>query len=356
MPNLALQLQNPKFDIAGDMRAGQAVKAGEQSLVAGEQTNQLNALNLREKTGSANALNDYRTAAKAGDKNALGKLTGYPEIQKQIFDSLKAMKPDQVETATAKANAFGTAAQYVMSFAPGSPERGAAWNKSIDDLLKGGHIDKTQADYWKRTGPSDLLIQQALTVKDAVIAYTKGEQEAKLTPAQLLDVESKANDFAKNYFGTNSALQFLKPEQIKEREAATMQYRDDLIARLLPKPAAKPAASGTATNVLNLGPKPAAGVPAPQPALGAAPAPVAKPGSYNMLDPTPIGQQGGTKPPAEPAPASLKDWKPGKPVPASHAKAVKIVGKTPEEQRAQLEKLPSGTPIILPDGTPTYRK
>lgn len=375
MPNLALQLTQPNFDAASDLRSGQAVVAGQQDLAAGGMKNQLSALNLQEETGKQTALNDYRAAAKAGDKNAISKLAGYPEVQAQIHDALAKMKPDQALAATNKANAFGTAAMYVSSFAPGSPERAAAWTKAVDDLAKNGHIDKSQAEYWKKTGPSDVLIQQAMTVKDAVASYNKVQDTADLTPKDLLDIETKVGDFNQHFFPSGTI--GVTPEQIKARDQAVQDYKNTLVTQIReakakttkatpnvlggPNVAATPAPKG---NVLDLTPKGAGATPAPgssvptQPVLGApAPAaPTAKTQNYDIYSAKPVALQGGQpKAPQEAPPATLKEWKPGKPAPATHTSAVKITG-TPDEQRAQLQKLPPGTPVILPDGTPTYRK
>lgn len=366
MPNLALQIKQPEIDVAGWQREGQI--AGKGML-----DNQLAAYDNREKIGQANALNEYRGAAKAGDKNAINKLTGYPEIQATIFKALKTMEPDKVEAATTKANAMGVAAQYVASFAPGSPERTTAWNKAIDDLAKNGHIDGAQAKYWKETGPSDVLIQQALGVKAAVDAYAKSAKEDALTPGQLLDVEKQTQEYAKNFFGPGSTGAYLTTEQIAQRDAATAKYRDDLVNRITPKKAGAVAAPKPALNrgrvatgiaAVGLGadnasagvasllpqPKPVAAAPAAaapvQPAVPAGPPVRAQPASS-------LGGDGGATPPQAP---TLKEWKPGLGVPPSHKNAVKIAGKSADEVRAQIQALPSGTPIILPDGTPSYRK
>lgn len=361
MPNLALGIQVPKLDMAGDMRAGQQVKAGEMS-------NQLEALNVQDKTGQANALEAYRGAAKAGDPNAINKLTGYPDIQLQIHKALDGMKPDKAQAAIDKGNAFGTAAQYVGRFAAGSPEQLAAWGKVITDLQSAGHIDKATADFWKKSGPSDVLIQQAQTVGEAVKSYQQQQVESQLTTADLLKVEQQTTTFQQHYFPTGMLT--IDDNQIKQRDAAVAAYRQQLVNTLVASlPKAKgigaPAPAAPKSNVLNLTPKPVTGglgaapaAPAakPAPALGTLPAPT-RAGSLDIYNPTPIDQQGGTKA-AAPAPlptASLKDWKPGAALPASHADAVQLKG-TAAEQRAQLKALPDWTPFVDANGVPGYRK
>ena len=171
MGQVALRAEAPQPDLAAIERAAQGARAREFELQNAPQRSALEALKLQDQMGEQSALAGYRQAQTAGDPGAIDKLNAYPQIQKQVYEAFDGMKPEEFMFARKKARAFGRAAQYVLSLQKGSPEQKEAWDESLKVLRKEQYIDDTQYKRMVQSGPSDLVLQQALTVDDYVKNY-----------------------------------------------------------------------------------------------------------------------------------------------------------------------------------------
>lgn len=189
---VALGIQPPRFDVPGAAANAQRLVRGQQDIRRADMANQLASMKLGQEGKKAAALDAFRAARAAGDPNAMQKLRAYPEIAATMHKALDSMRPNQVRKAKETARVFGDAARYINSFAPGSPERAAAWDAKTDELAAAGHIDKAQADHWKKVGPSDLILEQALLTEDIVGRY---QGAPKLAREQKEKIEDLVSDF-----------------------------------------------------------------------------------------------------------------------------------------------------------------
>jgi len=192
---IALQARAPDIDLSTPLlRAEEIRRARMQNEALGLQQegmrtkNQLSALELAETQGRMGALGRYRSAAQAGDKGALDELAGYPKIQADFFNALNSMKPSEKKAAEKRASTFGKSARYIASFPAGSVDRKAAELREIKKLRDQGLIDENQYQEWARTGVSDMLLNEAMTVEQWVKAQTKGDKD--LSASDLVKVDT----------------------------------------------------------------------------------------------------------------------------------------------------------------------
>lgn len=182
MGQVALQVKAPQPDMAEIERAAQGANARDYELQNAPQRSELEALKLQDEIGGQSALAGYRKAQGEGDPDAMGKLDAYPKIQKEVYDAFDGMKPEEFMFAKKKARAFGRAAQYVLSLPKDSPERKEAWDESLKVLRQEQYIDDRQYQQMIQSGPSDLVLQQAMTVDDYVKSY--GGKNSKTNDAE----------------------------------------------------------------------------------------------------------------------------------------------------------------------------
>lgn len=171
MGTVALRAEAPQIDLATIERNAQGARGREFDLQNAPARSELEGLKLKDEIGGQSALAGYRDAQAAGEPDAINKLNAYPQVQKQVYDAFDGMKPEEYMFAKKKARAFGRAAQYVLSLPKDSPKRKQAWDESLGILQDEGFIDKNQHQRMIESGPSDLILQQALTVDDYVKQY-----------------------------------------------------------------------------------------------------------------------------------------------------------------------------------------
>lgn len=186
MGQVALQVKTPQPDMAEIERAAQGANARDYELQNAPQRSELEALKLQDEIGGQSALAGYRKAQGEGDPDAMGKLDAYPKIQKEVYDAFDGMKPEEFMFAKKKATAFSRAAQYVLSIDDTTPEgkqaKMKAWNESLRVLREDEFISDDQYRQMIQSGPSDLVLQQALTVDDYVRKY--GGKNSKTNDAE----------------------------------------------------------------------------------------------------------------------------------------------------------------------------
>ena len=171
MGQIALQARAPQPDLAAIERAAQGANARDYELQNAPQRSELEALKLQGDIGQESALAQYRKAQGAGDPKALDTLNAYPKVQKEMYDVFDGAAPEAFMFGRKQAKAFGRAAQYVLSFPKDSPERKEAWDESMKVLREEQFIDDRQYKQMIASGPSDLILQQALTVDEYVKQY-----------------------------------------------------------------------------------------------------------------------------------------------------------------------------------------
>jgi hypothetical protein len=182
MGQVALQAKAPQLDLSRIEQAAQRAQANDYELQNAPARSELEALKLQDEIGGQSALAGYRDAQGAGDPQAIDKLKAYPKIQKDVYDAFDGMKPEEYMFAKKKARAFGRAAQYVLSLPKDSPEQKEAWDESLGVLRQQNYIDDTMYRRMIEAGPSDLVLQQAMTVDDYVKQY--GGKNAKVNDAE----------------------------------------------------------------------------------------------------------------------------------------------------------------------------
>lgn len=184
---LAMNARYKPFDAPGIGQAAQLYRARELDMENAPLKNQLERMKINDEMGQQSALAGYRMQAKdAGPIDALPALDGYPEMQGQLYKALDGMDPaDRVKSAK-RADAFGRAAQWVLSLPNGSPEQKRAWETSLSALLKDGYIDQEVYNAGIQSGPTAEILNQALTVQELIKKYT-GPQ-ADLTRARIRDI------------------------------------------------------------------------------------------------------------------------------------------------------------------------
>jgi hypothetical protein len=188
MGQIALQARAPQPDLATIERAAQGANARDFELRNAPQRSELEALKLQDEIGGQSALAGYRKQQVAGDPNALDTLKGYPKVQKDMYEVFDGMKPEEYMFAKKKARLITRAAQYVQSIDDKTPAgkqaKIEAWNDSLKVLREEQAIDDRQYKQMIAAGPSDLIIQQALTVDDFVKQYTG--KNSKVDEAEIL--------------------------------------------------------------------------------------------------------------------------------------------------------------------------
>jgi hypothetical protein len=184
--DIALQAKAPRFDVGEILEFGNKQARDRQVLEAGKMTNEVNRMKLDEATQQHNAMQQFRELSAKGDEEGAAKaLDPYPELQeKLLFESWDGMGRKAFMKEQKRINTSAELGRYVQQFPNGSPERKAAWDYSMDKLAKEGMIDPDLAKHWQKMGPSDLLIDMALTQKQWVDKY--GETKAKArTPEEI---------------------------------------------------------------------------------------------------------------------------------------------------------------------------
>lgn len=186
---IALQARAPQVDLAAITNAAQDANMMDYKLQNAPARSELEALQLQDEIGGQKALGGYRDAAAAGDPNAIDKMAAYPAMQKQMYEAFDGMDPKTFMESKKRARAFGKAAQHVKSFADGSPEQEQAWGASAKVLKDAGYIDDKQFNMMIEGGPSDLMIQQALTVDEWVSQYAPKNKGDKSPEMKQLEIE-----------------------------------------------------------------------------------------------------------------------------------------------------------------------
>lgn len=297
----------------------------------------------------ANDISQFRMAARAGDPNAVSKLKAYPEIQAKIRAAYDSMDDGGKKALAARADRIGKAAQAVSYYPEGSEERAAAWNEQLDALKASGDIDDATYKRWY-DNPDDGIIDQALAVGESVSEFRKNRAAAGKADADAkkdagktrMDIEKMVLDYDQGYYGKNY-VGTPTPEQESKKAADVAAYRKSLTDQFLGggtpaggKGNRLSSASGDAT-----GPKRTDRIPGADAGGGPAPAPKPAPAPAAGGGREGFGLLGlGASPAAADQPA----------VPETHKNAVRV------KNRAELEALAPGTPVILPDGRTTYRK
>lgn len=226
---LALQVQRPKFDYYGAVQQAQDIRGKEQSLESGEIKGALQQMELEDTTRERGALNSYRDAREAGDPKAMGKLAAYPELQAKFHQAIESMKPDERKAALDRSRSIGEAARYVASFPEGSPERAAAWEKSVDGLVKSGYIPPEVGEQYKKGGPSDLILDQALAIDDWIQKYA-GDSSGKVD-ASTAAIEKGVADFRETVTPKEGYLDEEQAAQIEARVEAERKRLEKLYAK-----------------------------------------------------------------------------------------------------------------------------
>jgi hypothetical protein len=185
---IALQARAPQVDLGAILRNGQEYRRRELAMANDPLKNQLEAAKLNDDIGAQSALSDYREAVAAKEPAAIEKLNAYPEQQKKLFDAFDGMEPSMRMERIRKANAFGEAAKAVMSYEKGSEEQAAAWAEQVGKLAADGHIDKTTADRLVKQGPSDAILNEAMTLGELTKAYLAERKGKPLQDARIEDI------------------------------------------------------------------------------------------------------------------------------------------------------------------------
>jgi hypothetical protein len=197
MPQLAAYAIQPQpgMNLAGLDQAAQAAKMRDVQLQTMQGTAAVQNKRNSNALAKESALEDYRVKAEGDDPTAVDELKGFPDEFKkvtQIFDGMDA--DDWLETQQ-RSRVFGEAARKVMSV-PDGPARQKVWDATIGELMAGGHIEKDQHDAMVANGPSDDIINEALTTEQFVASYAKKKATAKpketseLERARIGDIEA----------------------------------------------------------------------------------------------------------------------------------------------------------------------
>lgn len=187
--NIALQVRTPQPDLAAITRAAQGANLADIKMQNEPARSELEALQLQDEIGGQKALGGYREAVAAGDPNAIDKVAAYPKMQQDLYSAFDGMAPQEFMEAKKKARAFGKAAQHVKMFPDGSPEQEQAWGASAKVLKDAGYIDDKQYNMMIESGPSDLIIQQAMTVDQWVSQYAQKDKGDKSPEMKQLEIE-----------------------------------------------------------------------------------------------------------------------------------------------------------------------
>lgn len=156
-------------------------------------SNQVDLAKDRNELARQSALSNYHTKAAAGDDNALDELRGFPDEYKNVATMFDNMEPDDWHAAQIRATAFGEAAKSVMSLPAGSPQQKKLWDQRLGELMAAGHIDKGQHDAMVSAGPSEDILNEAMTTEEFVKAYAgrkarQGSGGSALEKARIEDI------------------------------------------------------------------------------------------------------------------------------------------------------------------------
>lgn len=202
---LALQAQNPVFDLGQAALTGQKYRVGEQGLALGQQDlvrkgidNRVAEMRAGEEQALVGALQNYRAKARKGDPSAVNELRGFPDAMKKVLDLHNSLNAGQQKKMEVAANRMALAADRIMRMPINSPERRRAWNSALEVFHKDGTITTDQYNaYWNN--PSDLVLESAIalgrTVDQIITDREANKVGTRLTPEQTLDVEKAVNEF-----------------------------------------------------------------------------------------------------------------------------------------------------------------
>lgn len=168
---IALQVRTPQPDLAAITNAAQRAQLNDYQLRNAPMKSELEGLQLQDQIGGEKAMAGYRDAVGRGDPNAIKQLDGQPEMQAKMYKAFDGMSPQEFMQAAKRSTAFKNAAQHVLSLPKGSAAQEQAWNASIHVLKEAKYIDDRQFRMMQEAGPSDLIIQQALTADQWVQQY-----------------------------------------------------------------------------------------------------------------------------------------------------------------------------------------
>lgn len=169
---LAMEAKYFPIDFNGIAQQGQQYRANEMKMQNMPLQNQLERMQIGDEMDKRNTLRDYRdAAAEDGPIDALDTLDSYPDVQADIYKQLDGMDIGQKKAAAQRAEVFTRAAQYVLSFPEGSPQRQQAWDSSLEALKQDGYLDELQYQQYKSVKPSALILNQTLSNAEMIKAY-----------------------------------------------------------------------------------------------------------------------------------------------------------------------------------------
>jgi len=197
--DIALQAKAPRSDVGEILEFGNKQARDRQTLEAGKMTNELNRMKLDEAGQQHKAMQQFRErSAQGDDEGASDAIAAYPELQeKLLFESWDGMGRKAFMKEQKRINLSAELARQVKNIPNGSPEKKAMWDYSMDKLAEEGMIDPLLAKHWQKMGPSDLLIDLALTQKQWVDKYgetKKGgetQQDIELKKARIEEVKAR---------------------------------------------------------------------------------------------------------------------------------------------------------------------
>ncbi|MBZ0262977.1 MAG: hypothetical protein K8F90_20515 [Hyphomicrobiales bacterium] len=195
---IAMNIRTPQPDLAAITRAAQDANLNDYQLRNAPAKSELEGLQLQSQIGSEKAMAGYREAVGRGDPNALKQLDAQPQMQAQMYAAFDGMSPQEFMEAKKRATAFGKAAQFVGPMIDGTPEQEQRWNASAKVLKDAGMIDEAQFRMMIDGGPSELMIQQAMTTDEWVKAYVgKNAKDDKDPEMKALEIEKIRAEIAK---------------------------------------------------------------------------------------------------------------------------------------------------------------
>lgn len=190
MGQVALQAKSPQVDLA-------AIEAAAQQARQRDQTSTLNNYKIKdagradqEAQGLYDATQAFRGAQAAGDPNAINKLDAYPEEQMK-FNEVLDKNPKEFLKIKKRSEVFGRAARMISAIQDPRQKRDA-WNTTAKVLLDDGHIGKNEYDLMIKSGPNELMINEALTVDQWVKQYFA--DKARNDPSKLAKVQQEIDN------------------------------------------------------------------------------------------------------------------------------------------------------------------
>jgi hypothetical protein len=179
---IALQSQFQPIDMPGIVDKAQRARANDYKLQNAPLAAEVERMGLSQDLAKSSALDAYRK--QAGETNdpisALDKLNAYPEEQTKLYEAMDGLPVQERVKAKTRADTFGRAARYVMSFPEGSAEQKQAWETSIKVLYDDGFIDEDVYQQAVQSGPNKMILNEALQMSEWMKLYTgpKAETEA----------------------------------------------------------------------------------------------------------------------------------------------------------------------------------